>query len=101
MRGALTAAHSTSAPTTASHHFGAWPLHAWSCSSLDRAVDGCATSFVIARGKTRSHDAKRANVGAPPVPAPSYFSSLDRRRSASGLPPVWQVGQYCSDLVAK
>ncbi len=26
-----------------------------------------------------------------------YFSSRDRRRSASGLPPVWQVGQYCSD----
>src|SRR5579872_3467921 len=26
--------------------------------------------------------------------------SFDRRRSASGLPPVWQVGQYCSDRVA-
>src|SRR3954471_22006561 len=24
-----------------------------------------------------------------------YLSSLDNRRSASGLPPVWQVGQYC------
>src|ERR671916_523858 len=26
-----------------------------------------------------------------------YLSSLDSRRSASFLPPVWQVGQYCSD----
>ena len=25
----------------------------------------------------------------------AYFSSRDIRRSASGLPPVWQVGQYC------
>ena len=24
-----------------------------------------------------------------------YLSSRDIRRSASGLPPVWQVGQYC------
>ena len=28
------------------------------------------------------------------VPCP-HFSSRDIRRSASGLPPVWQVGQYC------
>ena len=28
---------------------------------------------------------------------PRYLSSRDSRRSASGLPPVWQVGQYCSD----
>lgn len=28
-------------------------------------------------------------------------SSLERRRSASGLPPVWQVGQYCSEVSAK
>src|SRR6185295_8110054 len=27
----------------------------------------------------------------------SYFSSFERRRSASFLPPVWQVGQYCSE----
>ena len=31
----------------------------------------------------------------------SHRSSLDSRRSASGLPPVWQVGQYCSDVSAK
>ncbi len=30
-----------------------------------------------------------------------YLSSRDRRRSASGLPPVWQVGQYCSAESAK
>ena len=30
-----------------------------------------------------------------------YLRSRDSRRSASGLPPVWQVGQYWSDLVAK
>src|SRR6266566_2699163 len=29
-------------------------------------------------------------------PVMSYLNSRDRRRSASGLPPVWQVGQYCS-----
>jgi hypothetical protein len=29
----------------------------------------------------------------------SYLSSRDNRRSASGLPPVWQVGQYCNDLL--
>src|SRR6201985_638936 len=28
--------------------------------------------------------------------AAGYLSRRDRRRSASGLPPVWQVGQYCS-----
>jgi len=27
--------------------------------------------------------------------------SLDIRRSASGFPPVWQVGQYCSEVSAK
>src|ERR1700734_931532 len=26
----------------------------------------------------------------------AHFSSRDSRRSASGLPPVWHVGQYCS-----
>ena len=26
---------------------------------------------------------------------PRHLSSLDIRRSASGLPPVWQVAQYC------
>ncbi len=31
--------------------------------------------------------------GWPQNPA-DYFSSLDIRRSASTLPPVWQVGQY-------
>ena len=30
-----------------------------------------------------------------------YLSSRDSRRSASGLPPVWQVGQYCSEESAK
>src|SRR5213080_1296531 len=28
--------------------------------------------------------------------AAGYLSRRDRRRSASGLPPVWQVGQYWS-----
>jgi hypothetical protein len=26
-----------------------------------------------------------------------HFSRRDIRRSASCLPPVWQVGQYCND----
>src|SRR5829696_2045770 len=26
-----------------------------------------------------------------------YFNNFESRRSASGLPPVWQVGQYCSE----
>ena len=30
-----------------------------------------------------------------------YFNNFDSRRSASFLPPVWQVGQYCSDESAK
>src|SRR5438045_2241927 len=30
-------------------------------------------------------------------PGADYLSRRDRRRSASGLPPVWQVGQYCSE----
>src|SRR6202042_3379303 len=30
-----------------------------------------------------------------------YFSRRDRRRSASGLPPVWQVGQYWNAESAK
>src|SRR3954451_16883562 len=33
--------------------------------------------------------------------APAHLSNLDIRRSASGLPPVWQVGQYCRDESAK
>jgi hypothetical protein len=28
---------------------------------------------------------------------PAYFKNLLVVRSFSGLPPVWQVGQYCSD----
>ena len=37
--------------------------------------------------------------GVYPVPRPrsTYFSSRDSLRSASGLPPVWQVGQYWSE----
>src|SRR5215218_10462343 len=30
-----------------------------------------------------------------------YFNNFDSRRSASLLPPVWQVGQYCSEESAK
>lgn len=30
-----------------------------------------------------------------------YFSSRDILRSANGLPPVWQVGQYWSEESAK
>src|SRR4030095_3179937 len=30
-----------------------------------------------------------------------YFNSFESRRSASFLPPVWQVGQYCSEESAK
>src|SRR5690606_26629631 len=30
-----------------------------------------------------------------------YLRNLLVRRSASGLPPVWQVGQYCRDESAK
>ncbi len=33
--------------------------------------------------------------------ASAYLSSRDIRRSASGLPPVWQVGQYCRLRSAK
>src|SRR3954466_12192540 len=45
-----------------------------------------------------------------PPPAPpgafggaeaAHLRSLDIRRSASGFPPVWQVGQYCSEESAK
>jgi len=28
---------------------------------------------------------------------PGYLSNRDMRRSASSLPPVWQVAQYCSE----
>ena len=35
-----------------------------------------------------------------PLVLPNYLSSLDIRRSASGLPPVWQVGQYWNDWSA-
>ena len=30
----------------------------------------------------------------------TYLTSRDSRRSASGLPPVWQVGQYWNDWSA-
>src|SRR5699024_2663706 len=40
--------------------------------------------------------------GASSRPAPgSYLRNLLVRRSASGLPPVWHVAQYCSDESAK
>src|SRR5438132_14101672 len=34
-------------------------------------------------------------------PGAGYLSRRDMRRSASGLAPVWQVGQYCSEESAK
>ena len=43
-------------------------------------------------------------VGARPLKGQGrggYFSSFESRRSARGLPPVWQVGQYCSAESAK
>ena len=62
--------------------------------------------------RSASHHARPPATGPPrssppsdaSTPGPSraggvvgrcYFSSRDRRRSARGLPPVWQVGQYC------
>src|ERR1017187_6191617 len=36
-----------------------------------------------------------------PEQARGYLSRRDIRRSVSGLPPVWQVGQYCSAESAK
>src|SRR5690606_23009635 len=36
----------------------------------------------------------------PVLRAAAHRSSLDIRRSASGLPPVWHVGQYCIDRSA-
>src|SRR5690606_24542244 len=32
---------------------------------------------------------------------PSYLTRRESRRSARGLPPVWQAGQYWKDLLAK
>ena len=55
----------------------------------------------------RERPAGRPAAGVDRVPAPAlrgradYLSSLDSRRSASGLPPVWQVAQYCRDESAK
>src|SRR6516165_3803750 len=40
-------------------------------------------------------------ASAPPGGERNYLSNRDRRRSASGLPPVWQVAQYCSAESAK
>src|SRR5690242_1200761 len=37
-----------------------------------------------------------AGQDEPQAQSRGYLSRRDRRRSASGLPPVWQVGQYCS-----
>src|SRR4029079_17388377 len=51
-------------------------------------------------------DRRRGDVHDPIPPGPdptrcAYLSKRDIRRSARGLPPVWQVGQYCSDESAK
>jgi hypothetical protein len=40
-----------------------------------------------------------ADLGRPDL-RPGYFSRRDRRRSARGLPSVWHVAQYWSDLSA-
>src|SRR5262250_1251011 len=50
-------------------------------------------------GSRSTVDRVRAGVAAGsagPV-AGWLLSSRDMRRSASGLPPVWQVGQYCNE----
>lgn len=66
------------------------------------AGPGAATSAPARHqgGGPRGHGARRA--GRRPLPGgrgphPGYFSSRDIRRSASGLPPVWQVAQYWSE----
>src|SRR5258707_7556283 len=44
-----------------------------------------------------AHESDHCAGTARAVYATGYLSRRDRRRSASGLPPVWQVGQYCSE----
>jgi len=70
---------------------------------------GSVDQLAVARWPTSA--AKPEGVVPPPHPSSygvftrgrrvvRYLSSLDIRRSANGRPPVWQVGQYCIDLVA-
>ena len=74
---------------------------------------GCSGMAGSFRGGAGAYgQSRRPPGGAPPVVDRSpaipgsvaprgYFSSRDIRRSASGLPPVWQVGQYCSEESAE
>ncbi len=62
-------------------------------TSVHRAVTRTDLSSTLRREGAPGHPAR-------PLCVRDYLSSLDIRRSASGLPPVWQVGQYCSDVSA-
>jgi hypothetical protein len=53
----------------------------------------CANLAEAAHARHLQPDAGPATFPAGWQP-PGYFSSRDRRLSASGLPPVWHVGQY-------
>ena len=63
---------------------------------------GMPPSYVelICRAKAESGQIQASWAEHGPV-RDNYLSSRDMRRSASGLPPVWQVGQYCSEESAK
>src|SRR6266480_3666436 len=58
-------------------------------------VDGPVVPLERAQGRNRTAAAEHYTRSR------GYFSSRDIRRSASGLPPVWQVGQYWSAESAK
>ena len=57
---------------------------------------------IVPAGPVSAADGHAGGCSRPSPPVRwGYLSSLDSLRSANGFPPVWHVGQYCSDFVAK
>src|SRR5439155_23933981 len=65
-------------------------------ASLPRADDGIRTRDPNL-GKVVLYQLSHVRVGH----HFSYLRNFEKRRSARGLPPVWHVGQYWSDLPEK
>jgi hypothetical protein len=74
--------------------WGRSPSHYTDVSPVWKRLDGDMTASYqafTALGALRGI----AGSGSGRLPGPGFHrNSFDSRRSASGLPPVWQVGQY-------
>ncbi len=73
---------------------GAYDLATVGYRADEYFIAGTASSYALGQSPGRSALPLASGRAVPPARRGDYLSSFDIRRSASTLPPVWQVGQY-------